>query len=271
MKVGHVSVGETLSHARRTRGLSVDDISADTRVRASLIASIEADDFGPCGGTVYARGHVRNIAKMVGLDPDEVAHQFDLEQHVEPPAIATTVAAQPTDPVLAARSVHHRPNWNIAMGAALAVICLVAGIGLLAGHGHGNKGPAADAAGTNSTVQPRTTAGNPPPSTSSGSRSSAGTTSTGTVAQQASMSVKALTGNCWIEIKSAKTGAVIFSGTLYAGHTKLFESKHGLSVIFGNAPAIDVVVNGHDIGSPSTAGSVLSGSITPDSSTINTA
>ena len=29
-----------------------------------------ADDFTLCGGDVYARGHVRTIAKVVGADPD---------------------------------------------------------------------------------------------------------------------------------------------------------------------------------------------------------
>ena len=43
-------VGETLSRVRHERGLSVEDITAATRIRAGLIRSIEIDDFTPCGG-----------------------------------------------------------------------------------------------------------------------------------------------------------------------------------------------------------------------------
>jgi cytoskeletal protein RodZ len=252
--------------------LSVDDVSADTRIRASLIAAIEADDFNPCGGTVYARGHVRTIAKVVGVDPDAAAHEFDVEQHVEPSPVVTMVTPQATDPVLAARSVHHRPNWNLAMGLALAVICVVAAVGLITSQGKGNHGPATNAgAGTSAGQHPSTPTGSGP-SNSTGGKASSGTPPTGGLAvQQASMSVKALTSSCWIEIKSAKTGAVIFSGTLLVGQHQRFESKHGLNVIIGNAPAVDLVINGHDIGTLPGKGSVLEGTVTPDSSTIQTA
>lgn len=65
-----MSVGETLREARVRRGLSCADIADQVKLRASVVAAIEADDFSLCGGEVYARGHVRAIADMLGLDPD---------------------------------------------------------------------------------------------------------------------------------------------------------------------------------------------------------
>ena len=72
-----MSLGSELSAARRAAGLSVDAVAASSRLRSSIIIAIEADDFSPCGGDVYARGHVRTIAAIVGLDPDAMAQRFD--------------------------------------------------------------------------------------------------------------------------------------------------------------------------------------------------
>jgi cytoskeletal protein RodZ len=250
--------------------LSVDDVSADTRIRASLIASIEADNFTPCGGTVYARGHIRSIAKVVGVDPEDAVHEYDVEHHVEPPPVATSVAAQPTDPVLARRSVHRGPNWNVAMGLALAAICIAAAIGLITSHGGGGKNPPASDASQHQQTSTNHGGTSTSTTTNGGGTSTGGTTTTTLPVQQASMLIKTLHGSCWLEIKS-KNGVVLFSGTLPIGAKKLFTNKHGFSVIIGNAPAVDVVVNGHDIGSPPASGSVSQGNVTPRSSTIQQA
>jgi hypothetical protein len=63
-------VGRRLALARRHAGLSIDDVVAATRIRPGMLREIEAGDFVHCGGDVYARGHVRAIAKVVGIDPE---------------------------------------------------------------------------------------------------------------------------------------------------------------------------------------------------------
>ena len=45
-----VSIGETLARARQDAGLSITQISQRTRIRETVIRSIENDDFSPlCG------------------------------------------------------------------------------------------------------------------------------------------------------------------------------------------------------------------------------
>jgi hypothetical protein len=163
MKAGFVTVGETLSHARRTRGLSVDDVAADTRIRATLIHAIEADNFDPCGGAVYARGHIRSIARVVGADPEPLISEFDTAHGVE--TVAPAAAAQPTDHSIVARSERRAPNWTAAMAAALVVICALALVGLLRHGGSANKAPASPktVAGTAPTTTPKPRS-SPPPS-----------------------------------------------------------------------------------------------------------
>jgi cytoskeletal protein RodZ len=72
-----VSVGESLARARQERGLSVEDVTAATRIRGGLIRSIENDEFAACGGAVYARGHIRNISRVLSIDPAPLVEEFD--------------------------------------------------------------------------------------------------------------------------------------------------------------------------------------------------
>jgi transcriptional regulator with XRE-family HTH domain len=253
-----VSVGETLSHARRSLGLSLDDVSADTRIRASVVASIENDEFGPCGGAVYARGHIRSIARVLGIDADPLIAEFDAAHPVELPPVAATVAPQPTDPELLSRSARHRPNWTAAMATALAGICVFALVGLLVSHSHGKSaGVAARSAGGAGHVAAPAT---PPP-----------TTVAEIPATKATMLIRALRGQTWLQVTSKNGTHTYFSGLLALGEHRLFASAHGLAFVIGNAPAVDVVVNGHDIGTPPSQGNVARGNVTPGVDTIQQA
>src|ERR1700712_338077 len=61
-------VGARLAEARSEQGLSVEDLSSRTYIRPAVIRGIENDDFGPCGGPFYARGHIRTLARTLGID-----------------------------------------------------------------------------------------------------------------------------------------------------------------------------------------------------------
>ena len=62
-------IGETLAQARHQAGLTVAEVSQQTRIRETLIRNIEEDDYSELGGDFYARGHIRAIAKVVGAVP----------------------------------------------------------------------------------------------------------------------------------------------------------------------------------------------------------
>jgi cytoskeletal protein RodZ len=72
-----VTVGETLTEARYQAGLSIDELSERTRIRGTVIRSIEQDDFGACGGDLYVRGYVRAIAGAVGIDAQPLIREYD--------------------------------------------------------------------------------------------------------------------------------------------------------------------------------------------------
>jgi cytoskeletal protein RodZ len=253
-----VSVGETLSNARRSLGLSLEDISADTRIRASVVASIENDDFTSCGGSVYARGHIRSIARVLGIDGEPLIAEYDAGHQVDLPPVAATVGPQATDPDLIARTDHRRPNWTAAMAVTLAAICIVALVGLVISNRGGNSPhhQIAQAPSGGGQTQP---AASPPP------------TSVAEVpVSKATMLIRAVRGNTWLQV-TRHNGRVVFSDLVYSGESKVFSAKGGLSFVIGNAPAVDVVVNGHDLGSPNSQGSVARGNVAPGADTIQPA
>lgn len=72
-----MSAGQMLSAARNARGMTLEELADATKLRASILAAMEADDFSHCGGLVYARGQLRSIAPVLGLDPDDLVDAFD--------------------------------------------------------------------------------------------------------------------------------------------------------------------------------------------------
>ncbi len=63
-------VGQALRQARETQGLGVEDVAARLRLMRRQIEAMEADDFDALGQPVFARGFVRNYARLLGLAPD---------------------------------------------------------------------------------------------------------------------------------------------------------------------------------------------------------
>jgi helix-turn-helix protein len=72
-----VSIGKVLADARRRAGLSVAQVSEQTRITETIIAGIEGDDYSACGGDFYARGHIRSMAAAVGADPGPLIAAYD--------------------------------------------------------------------------------------------------------------------------------------------------------------------------------------------------
>lgn len=65
---GLVSPGAVLAAARVAQGITVERVAATLRLSTLQIKAIEADDFGALPGGVFARGFVRNYARLLNLD-----------------------------------------------------------------------------------------------------------------------------------------------------------------------------------------------------------
>lgn len=73
------TIGQTLSAARIAAGCSLEHLSTRTRIRMQVLRAIENEDFVPCGGDFYARGHIRRICKFLGVDAGPLLEEYDRE------------------------------------------------------------------------------------------------------------------------------------------------------------------------------------------------
>jgi cytoskeletal protein RodZ len=116
-------IGPELAAARTRLGLSVDELADRTRIRPHVIESIEVDDFAPCGGDFYARGHLRTLARVLGQDPAPLLEQFD-QRYATAPINARRVfeAELATGMTGTMRSTVGGPNWGLLVGAVLSLV-----------------------------------------------------------------------------------------------------------------------------------------------------
>jgi len=115
-----VSIGETLAQSRQRAGLSVAQVSEQTRIRETIIRGVEDDEYSACGGDFYARGHIRAIAQAVGTDPGPLIREYD-RVHRAPGAV-WTVSLEELLATSAQRAQRRRPDLA-AVGALVASAC----------------------------------------------------------------------------------------------------------------------------------------------------
>ena len=114
-----MSIGDTLAEARRQAGLTITQVSHQTRIRESIIRSIEQGDFSGCGGDFYARGHIRSIAAAVGVDPVPLIREYDAE-HGAPGSMRAAQIFEPATPI----KIREPRNLHLGWVLAVAVLSL---------------------------------------------------------------------------------------------------------------------------------------------------
>ena len=68
--------GPRLRRERERRGITLDTIAVVTKVSAELWEGLERNDFSRWPSGIFARAFVRDYARAVGLDADEVVDEF---------------------------------------------------------------------------------------------------------------------------------------------------------------------------------------------------
>ncbi|WP_419998375.1 helix-turn-helix domain-containing protein [Streptomyces boninensis] len=231
------SVGRTLQRARIDAKLTVDEVSTQTRVRIPIVHAIEQDDFSRCGGDVYARGHVRTLARAVGLDPSELVAQYDEEHGGKP-------EPTPAAPLFEAERIRpepRRPNWTAAMVAA--IVALIGFVGFTVFSDGGGDNPKASDSKTDDKPAPKPSdSTSRPPAEPSPSDSAIA----GAPADRVTVKVEADNGQSWLLAKGAD-GRELKQTTLTQGDSVTVSDKEKINLTLGNAGAIKLWVNGKEV------------------------
>ncbi len=234
-----MSLGSVIRQARIDAGLSIDDLSERTSIRAGLLKEIESDDFTKCGGETYARGHLRNIAPLIKMDSQLLLELYENEQSMQPRRIQEMLAENNvmTNPV-----DKKTISWKTLAGISLSTLALLAAVQIIISNSKTTTVTNPEVVASESaTPQPSLTAEAQPTQTSAATPAPVRDTySSGT---GVSVSVTAVRANSWLFV-SDSNGTTLYSGQVRNGQKLNFSATTRLSLKVGNAGAVDVSVNG---------------------------
>lgn len=236
-----MNIGETLASGRQEAGLTVEQVSARTRIRETVIRAIERDDFTLCGGNFYARGHIRGIARAIHLDPEPLVNAYDDSHGGAPQAVPAIRALEPTTPV--AMAERRSPNWSAAMAVALVLVMGYAVFRMVSGTGSEPVGTA----GAREEAPPVSTATRQPDAVDV-----APPTVSPTPRREVTVKIKARE-DCWVNVRNEKN-KLLFSGIIRAGDAMDWDAKKRIRLILGNPGATSLTVNGENLGTPEVNG-----------------
>ena len=224
-----MSIGESLAEARRQAGLTVGQVSHQTRIRESIIRDIEQDDFSACGGDFYARGHIRSIAGAVGADPVPLISAYDAE-HGPPGTLRAAQVFEPSRPV----KIREPRSPSLSMIVAVVLLAII-GFGvyrLVSNHGGGRMRPR----------RPRRPATRPRPARN---RRRIPRPRPRTRPARSDVVIQ-LTANedCWVLLTRSSDGSQIFMGVIPAGSSRTWTEKQAVDMRLGNPPGVVLTVDG---------------------------
>ena len=231
----------SLQQAREAAGLTVEQISAITNIRAVVIRDLENNSVELCGGIAYARGHVRSIAKAINsktgkainIDADVLVAELEASQSIESKKIIDQ---------LAENNVADKPKEKKRMkfGTLATISATALSVGLIAQVAINNVASISDGVTTVS-------------SNKSGVQES---TSQINLPAGVNLVLTGVYGKSWVGISNLD-GQVIFNGQITQEQVVTFNDPKVLKVVIGNAGAVKLNLNGTDLGVPGADGEVV--------------
>ena len=262
------SLGARLRAARERAGLTLAVVADKLHCDLSIIAALEAERFNELGGAVYARGHVRRYAELVGESSAELQELFvqsvATSSHL-PDLTRAPKAERPADP----RSL-------VAPVAATAIAMLVAAAIWWVVKGHVAPPGATDTSATATTATatrgtttsttvrtplpaaPRTRASGvaidvvavPEHGLTAASAAAVGLPPTGGGAFVVSPTPRPLqlrltsSADCWIEAYD-EHGKRIYFGMASPNSVQQINGSAPLRILLGNVAAVTLEIDGH--------------------------
>ena len=232
-------VGAKLRNERERRGIGIDQIEAETRIRAKFLLALEEERFDALPGPAYVRAFVRDYAEQLGLDPQELVAELNARPDLVEDVVMTPPRQVATVPLLDRRA--RIAAWALAgvlLAALVAIGIIVLGSrGSSSGAGHTRTPPASTAGTGTGTTRPSTTGGT-------------GTTTPVASGRPAALELVAQKGSVWLSVRAGSaSGKVLFQNTLPSGHHLRF-ARRRLWVRVGAPWNLGLAAAGHKLAVP---------------------
>lgn len=76
--------GEHLKREREMRGVTLEEISAATRISIRFLEALEKERWDQLPGGIFNRGFIRTVARFLGLNEESLIAEYALETHDRP-------------------------------------------------------------------------------------------------------------------------------------------------------------------------------------------
>ena len=252
-----VRAGERLKEARREQQISVLEVAKELHLDEAKVRALERNEFDKLGAPVFAKGHLRKYAELVGVDPDDV---FEDYYHM--------TRSESMPPVVAVRRSKPRRELSPGPWVAVIVVIIATAVGYWWFVGQSQTVPAPTSAAPEADVPQQSVEVAPAPTQPepdvaavvqqaedpAPADSEPAPVPTPVTDGETSLSLS-FSGDCWTEISDAGGRRLLFDMGR-AGRAVELSGTAPFAVLFGNAENVTVEVNGEAYPiSPSNPGS----------------
>jgi len=262
--------GAKFKTIRESKGLTLDQIAAETRINARFLKAIEDEEFEELPGGIVARGFIRTYASVLELDPVQVAAEFEQRSKYREPPLAAgfRISATPS------QDKTTRNFYPVAAGILLLLIVVFYAVTRestpavtvtaspppAAVVSAPPSIPVATPASAPGAVPVIAEAAAPEPTTSPAITPPAASTTTDAHAMVLEIEV---TENTWITL-TADGSQVVSSEILHPGANRRYSADKFMKLVVGNAGGTHLKLNGRDVPSLGQTGQVRTLQITPE-------
>lgn len=234
--MNQTTIGERLRQAREAVPASVAEASRETKIRIDFLQAMERDSFRFAWAT-YVKGMLRAYARWLGLDDEELAGEYERMYGEGPGPSVRQIFKEPAERAPRRRS----PRWMIAAALAASTLLGLSLIGVMNPPGPTKVAP-----------PPPAPAGNGGSGQAAGSGPAAIAEAPAVVVVQVVVTV--VGKKCWTRVLADGSEKPLFEGNLFSGAVQTFQANQRLEILFGNLGAVQIRVNGRDLGSPGEPG-----------------
>lgn len=272
------AIGAYLSHIRQDQARSLEEISTKTFIPVRTLRALEAGKYEILPEPVFIQGFIRRYGDALGLDGKALAQEFPMETLPPEPELVPYEEPEPrprrrrerqSPPSIDRSNAHsngdsddraERPaaqpgRLSVIVPAALVGLAVLGGLGYWLSHLGTAKTSSVAVQQTTSAPKTAPAASAANPSTAKPAPAAVGSESATSGLAAAALSSRAnaagknapvtvdisLTGRCWLQVKV--DDELKFEGTLDKGSQRRWEGKEKVTVLAGNAGAVQIAHN----------------------------
>lgn len=244
--------GDDLRRERTLREVSLEEISAATKISVRLLTALEEGNRAKLPAPVFTRGFIRAYCLHLGLDPVEKINAYLAEAQ---PTAATLPAV--TRPGGGSRFLRgRRSTAGTILGGVTAVLLL---LGLIASPEHR---PGVAGSSVDSRIEPVSFKNVAPSNEPTPLIREDSPVATSEMESGVALILQ-FDQPSWIEISA--DGEKVFGGTISAGVSRKFEARKTFSITLGNAGGVRVSIDGRPLAPLGRPGEVVRNVVLPDS------